>query len=279
MNLTVIFTTYNSPVWLEKVLWGFYFQLYKDFEIIIADDGSREDTRELIDVMRDKTKMDIRHVWQKDDGFRKGRILNKAIMQARYEYIVFTDGDCIPRKDFLAVHAQEAEKGCYLSGSYFKLPMLTSQLITKQDIALGHCFNVSWLKENGLPWSRKTLKIRASAFMAPILNKLTPARCNLKGSNASAWRSDILAVNGYDERMAWGGQDREFGVRLINSGVAPKHVRYNAICVHLDHSRGYKDVDMVAENKALRIKNERGGIKITEYGITKLSPGEIEVKH
>ena len=274
MNVTVIFTTYNSPKWLEKVLWGFSFQTHKAFEIIIADDGSREETKSLIDELREKTALNIQHIWQEDKGFRKGRILNKAILAAKTEYIIFTDGDCIPRKDFVAVHVREAKKGCYLSGSYYKLPLPTSQLISKSDIEAGRCFDVKWLRKNGLPLYRKTLKIRANDFFAPILNKTTTTRCNLKGSNASAWRADLLKVNGYDERMAWGGQDRELGVRLANSGVQPKHVRYNAICVHLDHSRGYKDAEMVASNKALRLNNDKKGVTVTEYGISQLNNDE-----
>lgn len=274
MKVTVIFTTYNSPKWLEKVLWGFSFQTHSDFDIIIADDGSREQTKHLIDEMRKKTAMRIQHLWQEDKGFRKGRILNKAIIAAKTEYIVFTDGDCIPRKDFLEVHVREAEKGYYLSGSYYKLPMSTSQLITKKHIESGKCFDVKWLKKNGLPWHRKTLKIRANNFFARIFNKTTPTQCNLKGSNASAWRADLLKINGYDERMAWGGQDRELGVRLVNSGIKPKHVRYNAICVHLDHSRGYKDVEMVKSNKALRINNKKTGVVTTQYGISQLGSGD-----
>ena len=270
MRVSVIFTTYNSPEWLEKVLWGFFYQTYKDFEIVIADDGSSGETRALIEAMRMQTGMSIRHEWQEDEGFRKGRILNKAILAAENEYIVFTDGDCIPRRDFVEVHVRESAIGCFLSGSYYKLPMSTSKKITKEDIASGRCFDVSWLRENGLPWGRKTLKLRARGKWAKWLNKLTPTQCNLKGSNASAWKSDILAVNGYDERMAWGGQDREFGVRLINSGVKPKHVRYDAIVVHLDHSRGYKDPEMVASNKKLRLKNEREGVTTTDYGISRL---------
>ena len=270
MRVSVIFTTYNSPEWLEKVLWGFFYQTYKDFEIVIADDGSSGETRALIEAMRMQTGMSIRHEWQEDEGFRKGRILNKAILAAENEYIVFTDGDCIPRRDFVEVHVRESAIGCFLSGSYYKLPMSTSKKITKEDIASGRCFDVSWLRENGLPWGRKTLKLRARGKWAKLLNKLTPTQCNLKGSNASAWKSDILAVNGYDERMAWGGQDREFGIRLINSGVKPKHVRYDAIVVHLDHSRGYKDPEMVASNKKLRLKNEREGVTTTDYGISRL---------
>ncbi len=270
MQASVIFSTYNSPEWLGKVLWGYSQQTHKDFEIIIADDGSTKETAALIETMRRETDLVIRHVWQEDDGFQKCRILNKAILHARADYVIFSDGDCIPRGDFVATHLREAEPGKYLSGSYFKLPMSTSKTITRDDIVSGRCFDKNWLYANGLPRRRKTLKISASPFFARVLNTITTTRCNLKGSNASAWLKDILAVNGFDERMQWGGLDREFGVRLVNLGVKPKHVRYNAICLHLDHSRGYKNPEMVKANKALRRFNEKNRVHWTDFGIRQL---------
>lgn len=270
MKVSVVFSTYNSVEWLQKVLWGFACQTHKDFEIIIADDGSKAETAQLIESQREALGLDIKHIWQEDEGFQKCRILNKALLHVQSPYVVFTDGDCIPRSDFLAVHVQEAKPGCYLSGSYYKLPMDTSLAITQEDIKTQRCFDVAWLRQNGLPKSRKTLKLRASKKWAPLLNTLTPTACNLKGSNASAWLQDILDINGFDERMQWGGLDREFGVRLVNKGIKPKHVRYNAVCVHLDHARGYKDPKMVAANKALRVGNAKQKVTRTEYGIEQL---------
>lgn len=270
MKVSVIFSTYNSVEWLQKVLWGFACQTYTDFEIIIADDGSSPATAELINKQRDALGLNIQHVWQEDQGFQKCRILNKALLHVTSEYVIFTDGDCIPRNDFIAVHVKEARHGHYLSGSYYKLPMETSRCITQDDIIQQRCFDVRWLRRHGLPKTRKTLKLRASQKWAPLLNRLTPTACNLKGSNASAWLSDILAVNGFDERMPWGGEDREFGVRLINYGIKPKHVRFNAICVHLDHSRGYRDPKMVAANKALRVHNAKNAVTWSDHGIQQL---------
>lgn len=271
MKLSAIITTFNSPVWLEKVLWGYSVQEHKDFELIIADDGSTPETKKLIDAMREQTGLTIKHVWQEDKGFRKCRILNKAILEVDSEYVVFTDGDCIPRKDFLKVHNDEAAPYTYLSGGYHKLPMSTSETITKEDILSGRCFELSWLKVRGLKSSHKNSKLTATPFRAKIYNALTPTRCNFKGSNGSAWLKDIMAVNGFDERMAWGGLDREFGVRLKNAGIKPKHVRYNAIVLHLDHSRGYKDPAMVKANKELRLSIDREGITRTEHGIAQLN--------
>lgn len=270
MNISLILTTYNSPRWLEKVLWGYSCQTEMPREVIIADDGSTDETAELIARMRNETGMDIRHVRQRDDGFRKCRILNKAILHARGDYVVFTDGDCVPRQDFLATHRRRAEPGYFLSGSYFKLPMSTSEAITRDDILSGRCFDLAWLRQNGMNKRRKTLKLRASERWAPLLNRLTPTACNLKGANASVWLEDIFKVNGFDERMAWGGLDREFGVRLINAGIKPRHVRFDAVCVHLDHPRGYANREIVAKNKAMRIRHQKEGVIETPCGIRQL---------
>jgi glycosyltransferase involved in cell wall biosynthesis len=272
MKTSVILSTYNSPLWLEKVLWGYACQTVKDFEIIVAEDGSTSETAALVSRVGQETGLTIRHVWQNDEGFRKCRILNKAVLQASGEYLIFSDGDCIPRKDFVEVHIKEARPGHYLSGSYFKLPMDISRAITLEDVKTGRCFDAGWLRRQGLSFWRKTYKISASPTLARWLNRLTTTKCNLKGSNASVWKADVLAVNGFDERMPWGGEDREFGVRLINYGIRPRHVRFNAIVVHLDHARGYVDPEQVTANKLLRLYNEKRRVKYTDHGIIKPSP-------
>lgn len=270
MKASVIISTYNSPAWLEKVLFGWFCQKRSDFELVIADDGSGPETAALLARLRPQSPVPIHHVWQPDDGFRKCRILNKAVLEASAPYLLFSDGDCIPRADFLDAHLRRAEPGYYLSGSYYKLPMRTSEAITREDIESGRCFDKHWLYRHGLPRWRKTLKLSAGPHLAPLLNRLTPAKCNFKGSNASVWKEDVLRVNGFDERMPWGGEDREFGVRLVNAGIRPRHVRYDAIVIHLDHARGYVDPGRVAANKALRLANARNGVTRTEHGIEQL---------
>jgi glycosyltransferase involved in cell wall biosynthesis len=271
MKLSVVITTYNSPRWLEKVLWGYSAQSHRDFEVIVADDGSTPETGRALDAMREATGMTIKHVWHEDRGFRKSRILNRAILEVDSDYVVFTDGDCIPRADFLAVHAAEAAPGRYLSGSYLKLPMAISEAIDREAIVSGECFQLPWLRARGLRAGRKFFKLRPPPSAAPWLHLVTPTRCNFKGANGSAWLADVLAVNGFDERMPWGGLDREFGVRLRNHGVRPKHVRYNAIVLHLDHARGYKDPEKVRENRRLRQQVEKRKIRRTDFGIAQLS--------
>lgn len=269
MKVSLLFTTYNSPLWLEKVFWSVLEQEHEAFEVIVADDGSTSETKELIDSYRgefSERDLPLRHVWQRDDGFRKCRILNKAILQAKHDYIVFTDGDCLLRKDFLSAHVRAAEPGYYLSGTYFKLPMETSETIGREDIVTQRCFDRSWLAQRGLEGQRGRLKLTRSPRLARWLNKTTMTDCNLKGSNASAWKADLLAVGGLDERLASGGQDRELGVRLQNYGVRPRHVRFDAICLHLEHSRGYRTKEMMREVREHRLKVERERIAHTSFG-------------
>jgi glycosyltransferase involved in cell wall biosynthesis len=273
MKLSLLFTTYNSPRWLQKVFWSVLEQDHPDFEVVVADDGSEPETAALIEANRPQFEaagIPLTHVWQRDDGFRKCRILNKALLRAKNEYIVFTDGDCVLRKDFLSVHAAAAEPGHYLSGTYFKLPMETSEAISQDDIVSQRCFDRSWLVAHGLEGQRGRLKLTKNARFARVLNRTTTVTCNLKGSNASAWKTDLLGVGGMDERLESGGQDRELGVRLHNFGVKPRHVRFSAICLHLDHPRGYRNAETVKAIREHRLKIDREGTSRTEHGTAKL---------
>lgn len=269
MKTSIIFTTYNSPVWLQKVLWGFFEQTTKDFEIIIADDGSRDETRQLIEEMRKETEIPIKHIWQEDDGFQKCRILNKAILASEGEYLIFTDGDCIPRKDFVEQHLKLSEPNTYLSGGYFKLPMSVSTAITKDDIVTQRAFNVNWLISKGLKKTHKTMKLTASGTWASFLNKVSPARPTWNGHSASCHKEHILAVNGFEEKMQYGGQDCEFGDRLINYGLKAKRIRYSAVCIHLDHKRGYVTPEMLANSKAIRQDTKKNKVIKARAGLDK----------
>ncbi|WP_018277109.1 glycosyltransferase family 2 protein [Teredinibacter turnerae] len=267
MKISVIFTTYNSPAWLEKVLWGFHHQTDENFEIVIADDGSGEETRALVESFKSQTHRPVQHIWHEDEGFQKCKILNKAIVAAAGEYIVMTDGDCIPRRDFVAAHRAAARPGCFLSGGYFKLPMPTSRAITLDDIASGACFKKSWLVENGVRPSLKFLKLTQSPVVSSFLNALTTTKRSWNGHNASCWKADALTVNGFDERMKYGGLDCEFGGRLLNAGIKANQIRYKAICVHLDHARGYVNDEDWKRNRIIRKTSIRERLVETPAGI------------
>ena len=267
MRLSVIVTTYNQPAWLEKVLWGFAAQTFRDFEVLIADDGSDDVTRAAIERLRPALPFPVRHLWHEHRGFRKCEILNKGIVAATGEYVFFTDGDCIPRRDVLAVHHANAKRGRFLSGGYLKLSMEISQRITREDILAGRATDYRWLRSNGMPASRQLSRLRWGQRVARILDRLTPTGPTWNGHNTSTWRDDLIRVNGFDERMEWGGLDRELGERLENAGVRGTQVRHRAIVVHLDHGRGYKKHDAIARNRAIRDETARNRVTRTPAGL------------
>lgn len=269
MKITVIISTYNAEKWLEKVLIGYSVQTYKDFDIIIADDGSRPSTKELIDSYAEDYPVPIRHLWHEDLGYRRQEILNVAIVEANHDYILMTDGDCIPRQDFVEVHAKLAEKGKFLSGGYCKLPMTTSKAISKDDIVSGRCFNVSWLKSIDKLGFSNTLKLGANSLIGKFLDIISPTNPSFNNCNSSGFKADMIAINGYDERMKYGGPDREFGERLENYGVKGKQIRHKAIVLHLDHARGYKTPESLAANLAIRKEVRDKKIVWTNFGIKK----------
>jgi glycosyltransferase involved in cell wall biosynthesis len=269
MRISVILATYNAPAWLEKVLWGYAVQSTPAAEIVIADDGSTQETLLTIERMKRATGLAIKHVWHEDRGFRKCEILNKAILAASGDYLVVSDGDCIPRRDFLAVHRQFAAPKRFLSGGLLRLPIQLSEQLSINDIVSGRSFSVPWLLRNGLKPTKKCLLIATPRRMGAAMDRLTTTRATWNGHNASGWKEDLLRVNGFDERMGYGGEDRELGERLMNAGVRPKQIRHRAVCVHLDHSRGYVDPAVVQWNIRHRADVRRNNVMWTEYGIHK----------
>ncbi|CAN5212986.1 hypothetical protein BH23BAC2_BH23BAC2_06370 [soil metagenome] len=266
--ISVVISTYNAYDWLEKTLTGYEVQSFKDFEIVIADDGSNIETQKKIEDYVRSSPLMISHVWHEDNGFQKTRILNKALLVCKGEYIVMSDGDCIPRADFIEVHNNKKRPGHFLSGGYYKLPMDISQSITKYDIIDQKCFDIGWLKARGLnPSFLKTQKLASRGFKAELLNTITPTTPSWNGHNSSGWKKDILEINGFDDRMQYGGEDRELGERLVNAGIRPVQIRYLAICVHLDHSRGYVNREAQEVNKMIRRETKKLKKTTTEFGI------------
>ncbi|WP_081211478.1 glycosyltransferase family 2 protein [Salegentibacter sediminis] len=266
-EISVIISTYNAVEWLRKTLTGYKIQDTTDFELVIADDGSSEETRLFLEAFKKESPVPVIHVWQEDDGFQKTKILNKAILACNANYILMSDGDCIPRKDFVSTHLKYREEGYFLSGGYFKLPMDISKKIVEEDIIAQKCFEKACLKKYGLKSSIKNLKLTAGQKRAFLLNNLTPTGATWNGHNASGWKKDIIAVNGFDERMQYGGEDRELGERLFNYGIKSKQIRYSAVCVHLEHPRGYKTPEAMAFNKQIRRETREEKKTFTPHGI------------
>ena len=258
MKLSVIVSTYNQPRWLEKVLWGYTVQTRKDFELIIADDGSGPETAAVIERFRRETALAPVHVWHPDDGFRKTEILNRAILTARGDYLIFADGDCVPRDDFVESHARLAEPKRFLSGGAVALTMAVSELITKDDIVTGRFATMRWLRAHGVG---RPLDFKRFTKL-PWLNSLADAlsvRAKFTGKNVSTWKSGLVAINGFDHEMRYGYEDWSVGQLLINTGYRVKQVRNRAIAFHLDHPRPYRNRDEMARNLAVfeRIRRNR----------------------
>ncbi|MFM9826986.1 glycosyltransferase family 2 protein [Flavobacterium sp.] len=268
-NISVVISTYNSPDWLKKVIWGYNTQTYRNFEMVIADDGSNQETFDLIELMKKEVFFPIIHIWHEDNGFQKSQILNKAILGCTTNYILMSDGDCIPRPDFIEQHIKFREEGFFLSGGYHKLPLALSKNIEKETIYSEQCFDMKWLKSNGMRVSFKNSKVYSKGLLSGLLNFLTPTTPSWNGHNASGWKEDILSVNGFDERMQYGGQDRELGERLVNFGIKPKQIRYSTVCLHLDHPRGYATPESIKKNKNIRKATKVNRKKWTDFGILK----------
>ena len=268
MTVGVIISTYNKPDFLKCTLDGYCRQTRLPNEVIIADDGSTEETCALINAYREK--LPIKHVWHEDNGFKKTTILNKAILASESEYLIFTDQDCIPREDFVEMHEKNAQQGYFLSGGYLKLTEKVSQRILDDNTITSSMFSISFLISSGQRCSFKLTKLFRYKWYARLLNTITPTKATWNGCNSSGWRKDMIAINGFNEDMRYGGEDREFGERLWNLGIKSKQIRYSAIVIHLYHDRPYKTLEAIKKNDIIRKYTRIHKIVKTRNGIRKL---------
>jgi glycosyltransferase involved in cell wall biosynthesis len=276
VSSAVILTTYNQPRWLEKVLWGYGAQTVTDFTIVIADDGSGPETREVIERARSEFGDRLQHVWQADTGFRKCEILNRAIAATNADYLIFTDGDCVPRADFVATHLDLAEPSRFLSGGVVWLPRVTSESITRADVTSGRIADPRWLRAHGWAGGRRRLRLVRNELAAAVLDTVSPTGATFNGHNASVWRVALLAVNGFDADMGYGGLDRALGERLENYGYRGKRVRHRAVCFHLDHDRPYRKPEIVQRNREIRARIRASGEVRAHRGIAELACGPVK---
>ena len=235
MTAAVIVTTYNRPDALAAVLEGYLAQTKATFELIVADDGSTVDTREVINRYAARAPFPLRHVWQEDRGFRAAAARNRALASTTAEYIIFTDGDCIPRRDFVARHCALAESGCFLAGNR----VLLSEDFTRRTLT-EHLPLHDW----GMPqWFAPRLTGGINRWL-PLLTlpdgawrNSAPQRWEgAKTCNLSAWRADLARINGLDESYSgWGLEDSDLVIRLLHAGVRHKNASFAAPVLHLWH--------------------------------------------
>ena len=245
--ISILLATYNWPQALKLCLESLATQTDNHFEIIIADDGSTQETKQLIESIKLIHPISINHLWQEDQGFRKTLILNQAINAAHGDYLVFLDGDCIVQPDFVARHRALAQKGYLVTGSRILIDQsLTTQLL-------------SWPNWDFKRFAEKLLSYRLSGG----INKYWPLKIKLgngswrdyqkfiwrriKGCNMACWKADAKAINGFDESMTgWGHEDADFVFRLQRHHIKRKSGSWSTEVLHLFHQ--IHDQTNAAEN-------------------------------
>ncbi len=239
MRFSVIITCYNQASTLQFLLNSLSRQTIdlSRFEVLIADDGSTDDSSKVSQVAR---TFPVRFITQDDQGYRKSKILNEAIRQAKYEYLVFLDADVILERHFLQDHLALSREGHFVCGRRVDLGPSISQKIKSEDVIQGRFDGLSWeVLMSGVKKDSAFVKrgIRVPYFwLRKILRYDRPL--DLLGSNLSLWKSDILEVNGFNEAFeSYWGEDGDLFIRLKN--VGKKIVGAKGLCIqfHIYHPR------------------------------------------
>jgi len=269
--ISVVVTTYNRPDALGAVLRGLAAQTDRGFEVLVADDGSSDDTRALVERLARQVPVPVAHVWQEDRGFRAGAARNRAAARARGEYLIFLDGDCVPRPPFVARHRALAEAGWMVAGNR----ILLSEPFTREVLAAGtpiHGWTLAqWRQARARGAINRLLPLRTLP-LGP-LRKLGRRRWQrVRTCNLGVWAGDFRAVNGFDEDFeGWGHEDADLAVRLINRGVGRKEGAFATGVLHLWH----RENDRAREGENWRRLQQRlaSGATRAERGLDRYPPG------
>ena len=224
----LIISTYNWPGALELVLLSVLRQTQLPDEVLVADDGSGEETRQLISLYKKDFPVPLIHVWHADNGFQKTIILNKAIKQSTSVYIVQIDGDVILDKHFIFDHINSAQHKAFIRGTRAMLSQQkTNELLNTKKTEVS-------LFAAGLMHRNNALRLYPFRFLG---TRTKMSSNSVRGSNLSFWKSDFIMVNGYNNNIrGWGHEDEELAARFINIGVIKKIVKLCAVQYHLHHS-------------------------------------------
>jgi len=235
MLISVIVTTYNRPDALRAVLAGLLAQTDGEFEILIADDGSRDDTRELVTTVARASAVPVRHVWQEDKGFRAGAARNRAAAVARGEYVIFLDGDCVPRPDWITRHRALAERRWMVAGNRILLSEAFTRLVLASGTPIHQWTEEQWRAAAARGDINRTRPLKTYA-LGP-LRKLAARRWSrVRTCNLGVWLKDLRSVNGFDEVFeGWGFEDSDLAVRLLNHGTRRKEGAFATGVLHLWH--------------------------------------------
>ena len=230
MKISLIIVTYNRPEALLLILRSIENQTVLPDEVIIADDGSAEETRQLIQSIQKKFPVPLLHVWHEDQGFRAAAIRNRAIKASSGEYLIFSDGDLFFHPRFTEDFVKNIQKGEALIGSrVFLTEKATRKRVTEKKF------------HPPLPlFSLETESNRLNSVRFPFINKLLKPLSfspNLRGGLLGTWKPDMVAINGWNEDFSgWGLEDTELVARLFNLGITLKKIKFQAITYHLWHT-------------------------------------------
>lgn len=231
-TVSLITTTYNWPAALEAVLASVAKQQILPQEVVIADDGSKRPTRELIEQVQKDFPCPIKHIWHEDHGHRASKIRNKAVAESDGDYLVFLDSDCVLRPDFIAQHARLARPGHFIAGNRVLLSEDYTRQVIEQRIDLTHKHPFSFTRDQvNRRWSMLRIP------MGALRNLQARSWKNAKSCNMSMFRSDFIHANGFEESYeGWGYEDSDLVVRLLNNGVRRISGRFATTVYHLWHN-------------------------------------------
>jgi glycosyltransferase involved in cell wall biosynthesis len=265
-TVSIVVLTYNWSAALARVLESIARQSRLPAEVIVADDGSSDGTAELVRQMASRFPVPLRHVWQEDLGFRAARARNRGIATCRGEYIVLIDGDMVLHPRFLADHLRFAERGYYLQGGRLCVSMDETNRLIEGGAARFHPWiNADFKRMGG---SKRLYAFRSrwlSVFKARARRGGRVMSCNM-----SFWKEDLVAVNGFDERMeGYGSEDLDLAARLDNLGRRRRQLKFAALALHLEHtSRAPIDPDdMAMPNNQLLAQTRSLGIVRARIGL------------
>ena len=270
--VSLIISFYNKIDLLKLIFAALERQTFQNFEVVIADDGSKPEVVEEIQRIQSNYFFLIKHVWHEDDGWQKNIILNKAIQAAEGEYLIFIDGDCIPQKRFVEEHVENRIAGKIISGRRVLLTKNISKNLTETKIKNGYMDCLV-----GFPLFYETVfkgKYTRMENMVRIRNKfirrlfIKEKMRSFLGCNFSVWKSDILTVNGFDERFIYPGtgEDMDLEERLKRVGVLPVSKKHLVTLFHYYHVHFDTNHE---PNKVLYEENNRNKVTFTPFGITK----------
>ena len=259
-DTSLIVTTYNWPQALEICLNSVLRQTALPKEIIVADDGSREETINLVKKIKDSNpNVKIIHSWQEDDGFRLSMSRNKAIAKATGKYVIIIDGDLILERHFIQDHIENMEKGYFIQGSRVIISEEESKKILKGKLPEFP----KVLFEKGYKNKANTIR---NKLLSKIVTKKDKKLSGIRGCNMSFFREDLVKVNGFEEKIqGWGREDSEIAVRLFNSGIGKKKLKFGGLTYHIYHKEN--DRSGLAENDEFLATVIKQGKKKAEKGL------------